>query len=294
MPETAIITEKPIFVISDLHIGDGSRKDNLSHRGREKLLYSFLEYVDRNNGELIITGDLFELWRHRIDVILEERQNLLEMLSGLDVTYVPGNHDSEVLPYIGSNKVPHKFFKCARRAFYRVIGPRKFKFMHGHEVDPLIPGDESNWGRIFGKVSHVLSFKSDTCVLSNDGLTELFLGMGEQALMVWSWLSGKMNDVVQECRGAMPNERITALVRTTRTRKMLMRYYHDRAAGLYDVAIVGHTHQVGRFDDWYFNSGSWTGQTNDFIVIRPDGKVEMFDWSQEGARITQTLIGDSR
>ncbi len=60
-----IAYSKPVFVISDLHIGDGSQKDNLSRENREELLSNFLEYVQGENGELIIIGDFIELWPWR-------------------------------------------------------------------------------------------------------------------------------------------------------------------------------------------------------------------------------------
>ncbi len=44
-----------------------------------------------------------------------------------------------------------------------------------------------------------------------------------------------------------------------------------------DVAISAHTHRPLKFQNWYFNSGSWTDQTNDFIQIFPDGKVSLFN-----------------
>lgn len=47
----AIRENRPIFVISDLHIGDRSPKDNLCHAGRETLLESFLDYVTHQSGQ---------------------------------------------------------------------------------------------------------------------------------------------------------------------------------------------------------------------------------------------------
>jgi len=51
--------EHDIFVVSDLHIGDGSAKDSLLKRDNQTLLYRFLDKVDHCRGRLIILGDLF-------------------------------------------------------------------------------------------------------------------------------------------------------------------------------------------------------------------------------------------
>jgi hypothetical protein len=71
---------------------------------------------------------------------------------------------------------------------------------------------------------------------------------------------------------------------------MLGRYQADRTDGLYDIAVVGHTHRAGTFGEWYFNSGSWTGPTNNFLRIAPDGRIRVFDWEEQGPRVNQTVV----
>ena len=71
---------------------------------------------------------------------------------------------------------------------------------------------------------------------------------------------------------------------------MLARYYEDKKNDLYDVAIVGHTHKAGQFENWYFNSGSWTGKTNNYLRIQPDGEVRAFDWDINGAKPNEETI----
>jgi len=71
---------------------------------------------------------------------------------------------------------------------------------------------------------------------------------------------------------------------------MLERYGEDRTKDLYDVAIVGHTHRAGTFEDWYFNSGSWTGSHRNFLRISPDGNVAVFDWSAAGPQPNHTRV----
>ncbi|NQT28329.1 MAG: UDP-2,3-diacylglucosamine diphosphatase [Candidatus Omnitrophica bacterium] len=85
--------------ISDLHLGDGSRTDDFS---RDKELLKFLEFVGNEASELIIVGDLFELWQAKMDRILfrhnEVVSKLLSLKDNIKVTYVIGNHD--YIPFI--------------------------------------------------------------------------------------------------------------------------------------------------------------------------------------------------
>jgi predicted phosphodiesterase len=101
-------------------------------------------------------------------------------------------------------------------------------------------------------------------------------------LRLQSRLRHRMNKALQEGRIRMSAERVRLLTRQIRTQHMIARYYGDRLDGLYDVAIVGHTHHAAAFGDWFFNSGSWTGRTNDFLTISPNGQVDLLDWTHNG------------
>jgi len=80
--------------ISDLHLGDGSRTDDF-HRDKEFL--EFLEFVESEAQELVVVGDLFELWQADLDRVLfrhsEIIKKLLSLRQKIKTTYVVGNHD---------------------------------------------------------------------------------------------------------------------------------------------------------------------------------------------------------
>jgi hypothetical protein len=113
---------------------------------------------------------------------------------------------------------------------------------------------------------------------------------GEQLLGVWSWLRAGINTALRESCSVLPAGRMRFLVRRIRTQRMLTRYCQDKAEGLYDVAIVGHTHKAGTFGDWYFNSGSWTGASNTFLRINLDGEVSVFNWTDSGPQPNRTVV----
>lgn len=273
-----------------MHIGDASPKDNLCRANRETLLGSFLDYVEDQQGQLIVLGDLFELLRYPLEAILTRREALLDRLARMEATFVPGNHDEDAGRLIDPRDPPHPFFAHTRAAFTLLIGDKRFKFMHGHEVDPFTSAPIQSVSRAFGALACLFNSRQGACLLSNDAFTDGLLEVGEQVLRIWDWVNRSMGRALRECYYMMPPEEATWLTHGVRTHRMLTRYYRDKAQGLYDVAIVGHTHKAGTFGRWYLNSGSWTGTTNDFLKISPDGTATVFDWSYRGARVNHTSI----
>jgi predicted phosphodiesterase len=246
--------------------------------------------VDDQKGQLVILGDFLELLRYPLDSIIARRRPLLDHLAAMDTLYVPGNHDEDLMPILDSGDSPHPFFNRMSRPFVQHIGDKRFKFIHGHEVDPLSNAGIQSMGRLIGTVACLFELGQGTCILSNDTFTDILLEVGEHVLGLWDYLTCRVNKAIRECYGKMPAEKITRLRRRIRTRRMLARYYEDKVADLYDVAIVGHTHKAGRCDDWYFNSGSWTGENSNFLRISPEGNVSVFDWSSHGPRRNNTLV----
>lgn len=280
-----------MFVVSDLHMGDRSPKDNLCQGNREAMFDQFLDYVADQQGQLVILGDFLELLRYPLDSIIARRGPLFDRLARMNAVYVPGNHDEDLVSLIDARDLPHPFFERVSRAFVRHMGGKRFKFMHGHEVDPLVTSGTQNLIRKIGAVAYLFEFRQGTCILSNDALSDALLEIGEHVLELWNRVSRRMNRALRECCNRMPTEQMTLLRRQIRTRRMLDRFHQDRSEGLYDVAVVGHTHKAGSFDGWYFNSGSWTGSHCNFLRISPDGEVGVFDWSRHGPNANNARIG---
>jgi UDP-2,3-diacylglucosamine pyrophosphatase LpxH len=250
-----------------------------------------LNYVERNNGELLIVGDLLELWHCRFESILSAHNELFDCLAETDCTYILGNHDEDLANLQKSEYLPHRLFDKISPPVVRTLGVRKFKFMHGHEVDPFIRKRSKTLCQVFSPAVDMLQSSSDSATLAYDICSDLALELGEAALAIWKWLSELTKHAADDCLSLLPNEERALLKRHSRTKKMLRRYREDLHGGLYDVAVVGHTHKAGRFSDWYFNSGSWTAHKNNFLCISPDGDVELFDWGTFGPQPNDTLIG---
>lgn len=289
MKGNQISRKTPTFVISDLHIGDRSPKDNLCRSGRERLLNTFLDHVEDEDGQLVIIGDLFELLRYPLESIIARRSDLLDRFAAMNSIYIPGNHDEEVLSLIDPRNPPHPFFAGMSDDFIRCIGGRRFKFTHGHEVDPFIKTSIQNLSRVFGTLAYQFESRKGTCPLPCDGAADAALEGGGRMRPVGGRLRRRMNRAF-DAYYRTPAEKVRLMTRQLRTECMLSSYHGDRREGLYDVAIVGHTHTAAAMGNWYFNSGSWTEQTNDFLRISPEGQVEVLHWNLAGSQPNETTL----
>ena len=248
------------------------------------LLRSFVDHVGEQDGELVILGDFLELWHYPLEKVVSRNSPLLDHLSQVNVTYVPGNHDAATLFTDEDGNLPNPFFSRMTKPFVRTIGGKRFKFMHGHEVDPFMWDGIENTARFLRTFTNLLEPRSECVALSRDVMIEAVLELGECFWVLRKWLKNRFNTAVEQCCSVMPSNKLASLKRGLRLHNMLRRHHEHRASGLYDVAIAGHTHRAGNFDDWYFNSGSWTGRSNNFLRISPDGVVEVADWDEDGLR----------
>ncbi len=271
-------------------MGDGSKKDMFTKSDRQKLFERFLDYVERQNGRLYIIGDFLELWKFSFEKIVEKRKDLLSRIKELDGQIILGNHDAGLQKYLDSGDIYHDFLRNVRPCFYKSINGRLFKFMHGHEADPFIGDGLNCLGPAIGRLAKLLEVSGQACLVTNDTLSDILLEIGEQILYIWHKLTRMMNRAVEHWSDMIPNENAAMLKRPIRTIKMLTRYLEDKKRSLYDVAVTGHTHKQGYYQDWYYNSGSWTGNRNNFLRIQPDGNIEVFDWMHWGKELSESKI----
>lgn len=284
--------ENDIFVISDLHIGDGSSRDNFGYSGSERphQLNLFLDYVAEQKGELFILGDLFDFWQANFSEVLVNNVSLIERLSQFKATYVIGNHDIDLVGFIKQKMLQHILFQNLSPPFNRKIADKSFYFMHGHEVDPYNKGEIPGKGRILAIVAGMAEDFIGSPKLSDGRIVETVLEQaGEGALNAIKRFARKLYIRCLMKLGVQTNE-LSPANNPDRATEMLLHYYRHKEENHYDVLIVGHTHRPGRIDDWYFNSGSWATSNNNFIRITPDGKVHVYDWKHGSPVINETVL----
>jgi UDP-2,3-diacylglucosamine pyrophosphatase LpxH len=272
---------KPVFVISDLHMGDRGARDNFAVGNKETELNLLLEFVEKENGELVIVGDLFEFWQASLGKVLVNRMGLIDRLADMEATFVVGNHDIDLEALIGIDLVGHRFFKKMTRRFVREIAGKRFVFMHGHEVDPYNKGDSPGWSRIAAIFAGICEDFNRSPVLDTGEFFESWLFKIVKRL--WNWVRMRFVFVSDK-------RQLTPAQNPKLVKKMLHRYKEDKIKEGYDIGIVGHTHKAGRFEDWYFNSGCWAEATNSFLRISDDGNVEVFDWENGKAIPNETVL----
>jgi UDP-2,3-diacylglucosamine pyrophosphatase LpxH len=246
----------PVYAISDLHMGDAGPRDNFAYYGlREKYLMSFLDFVEENNGRLVICGDLFELWQSNISKVLTKRIWLLDRLAKMQAVYVLGNHDADLRYFLGQKGwLTHPFFERMCNGCHLNLGGKSFEFIHGHEADSYCASDTPGVGRITAIYSGLAEDRNGGPMLDKYNTVEQkVIGPLERMVSVWNWFRGKP-------------DRFTEI---NRNLKDLL---------VSDVLVCGHTHRPGRIGDWHYNCGTWAEETNSFLCINQDGTVGVFDW----------------
>lgn len=269
-----------IFVISDLHLGDGGVRDNFEAGKKTPALRSFLDHVGNEGGELFVLGDLFELWQMSLSRLFVKRREILDHFAALPLVYVPGNHDVDLAHFIDSDFLAHPFFTHMRAPFDRELGPKRFRFFHGHEVDPFNAGDDPGFGRMLAIFAGIFEDQNGSPFLtSGESAEDVLEQFGESMLTLWTAAMMTLGRR-RVGKATRPMSALTPAQNPGRLAEHVSEVRADLETGGYDVAVLGHTHKPGRIGDWYFNSGSWVGPNNTFLRISPDGHVRYFHWKE--------------
>jgi len=271
--------EKDIVVVSDLHIGDGGPRDNFSVDHKAQKFDLFLDYVENGGAELFVLGDLFEFWQANIGRVLTHRMSLIDRLARMKATYVIGNHDADFEHLIDTDILGHPFFDRMSGPFERIIANKRFKFMHGHELDPFNRDGTPRWGRILAILGGILEDRKGSPLLSAGGFTEKSL-LKVSRMFMWIW-NNSVNlfekSEKHEKRHSL-YESLTPAQDPAKIKGIMSLYHSNKLKEGYDYLIAGHTHRTGLFQDWYCNSGCWVGLRTTFLRIEADGHVEVCEW----------------
>ncbi|WP_438020909.1 UDP-2,3-diacylglucosamine diphosphatase [Sorangium sp. So ce315] len=272
---------RDIFVISDLHIGDGGARDNFESGKKTPELRAFLDHVGSEGGELFLLGDIFELWQMNLSLLLVKRRALLDQLAALRLVYVPGNHDVDLLHFIDTDFLHHPFFARMRAPFVRELGGRRFRFCHGHESDPFNAGDDPGFGRMLSIFAGLWEDQNGSPILtSGESVEDVLEQFGDSMLTIWNRALATMTQrgAMRDGSDARPASALTPAQSPGRLGEHVVGVRAELERGDHDAAVLGHTHKAGRIGDWYFNSGSWAGPVNSFLRISPDGHVRYLEW----------------
>lgn len=241
--------------ISDVHLGTRGCKD--------EYLLDFLNHV--NCQRLYLVGDIIDIWKLKGGFFWPRLHNeIIQYIMGMaargvEVIYIPGNHDELFRGYIGT---VFNGIKVQDRAIHEAVDGKKYLVLHGDEFDGVVC--TSKWLAVLG--SGAYDFLIEVNRWFNHGRRIL-------GFPYWS-MSAYIKHKVKNAVNFIFNFE-DALI------------HEARELGL-DGVICGHIHHATvRTDESgivYGNSGDWvescTALTEDF-----SGQLSVVHWADESARI---------
>lgn len=255
-----------LIIVSDLHMGDGTHKDNFLPYKKEFDEFLREEVAASGKNKLILAGDTFEFWQSFHSKIITRNFDTLKALIDNRAIFIVGNHDIDLIDFVGFSFGLEFFDLLAKDLQFEIAG-KKFFVCHGHEFDKFNdPGRHLVWGRMCALFAGWVEMKVGR-EIGGKPTEECLLFLGNQILKFVKWIIGKN-------------------FKTPSQQKKLKKVVHeyieeakkikDREKA--DVIISGHTHLPGIFENWYFNSGSWQKKPLTYVRINKDGECNIFEW----------------
>lgn len=256
-----------VFVVSDLHLCDGGPRDRFAYGDRPKQFNNFLNFVESEGGRLIIAGDLFDLWQCNFSKSILHYEDLLARLDRMRAVYILGNHDVDLLHFVGADFLNRPFFDRMRGPITLDDGKLKVRICHGHESDKYCAADMPGLGRITAIITALLEDRNGGPMKGKYTVEELSIGVLEK-LVGW-------------------HERIWH--KPPRDGQLIngLKSYVD--SGECNIVVGGHTHTPGSRGDWYRNSGSWCCRANTFVYI-DDDSARVFTWDNNRPILNTTQL----
>jgi len=276
-----IAADRPVYIISDLHLGDGTRSD--SFLGKDAEMLSFLEQVEREEAHLVIAGDAIDFHQAWfITRVLKAHARLIGAFSRIaartGVTYIWGNHDHDISVFRDMLRMD----VCSSLEIGDAVLIR-----HGYEYDPYI-GPHLEQSHVATRVHHLFERVLETWLRMP---LENFYNPANRLTF---WLSHKL--VAAALLAGRLGQRLgvdgvgAGLVSTGRfwTQSQLgdpqciFEYVRQASLeGSFRWIVTGHSHLPGvvRFspERFYANTGSWTFNSSQYAYY--DGKtITVRDW----------------
>jgi UDP-2,3-diacylglucosamine pyrophosphatase LpxH len=255
--------DRPVWVVSDLHLGDGSPTDAFC--GKDELLLEVVEQARAANARLVINGDAIDFAQAGdLTPVVRAHGPLLRALSDMaargpdEVVYVLGNHDDDFHVYSDLLR-----FRVCTRLY---VGD-DIVIEHGHRFDPWI-GEDLRRGAAATALHHALERWLGTWLRLP--LQDFYTPANRAALWlchkyaVWLRLSGALLHVLGlRERAARRMEVVEFWTRNEAgdPMKMALPALEWAKGARLRAVVCGHSHMPGlieRDGSCYVNTGSWT------------------------------------
>ena len=235
--------------ISDIHLGT---------RGcQAELLLDFIRHVECER--IYLVGDIVDGWKMKSGWYWPQSHNdvvqkfLRLARKGVEVIYIPGNHDDRIRDFCG---VHFGGVVVARDAIHETADGRRFLVIHGDEFDGIV--QHAKWLAFVGDWAYRAVLAANT--LTNRALRRM--GFGYWSLS--AFLKGRVKNALQfieNFEGAVAAE--------------------ARRRGV-DGVICGHIHKAEMRDIdgiTYINDGDWV-ESCTALVEHPCGRLEILEWAK--------------
>jgi UDP-2,3-diacylglucosamine hydrolase len=237
----------PVYFISDVHLGLGSRS---VEREKEDRLLSLLRSILPNTEELYIVGDLFDFWFEYRTVIPKGFHRTLAALQeftdrGIPVKFLTGNHDC----WVGDFFPTELGVELHTKPFEASIQGRRVFLHHG---DGLATND--------------LGYRLIKPVLRN-----------RFAIWLYRWLHPDLG--VRLARGSSRTSRAYTSQKDFGEEEGLLKFARERISEGIDIVVMGHRHRPSLTEigtGVYVNLGDWVS-FNTYAVMEA-GTIRLMTW----------------
>ncbi len=271
------IDGKTLYVVSDLHMGDGTAKDNFTEYSSrfEDFLSAVVE--QDSDGCLVLAGDVFEFWQSAHGSIAKTYFELLKRLVERRSVFLVGNHDIDLSGFIGL-PLDSPLIGCLAMEVFVERGNRLIRICHGHEFDKF---NDPRKAMLVGKIATMLAGEAEMRVGTK------VRGLSTEALLerIVRWLMGRLASLYRKVFNKTPGEKTKKDKKIDET-KVALDNYHPQHPD--QTLVAGHTHQAGWYGDWYVNAGCWQTEQAHYVKITPDGEVTLHRWP--GNEIEKTKL----
>jgi UDP-2,3-diacylglucosamine pyrophosphatase LpxH len=272
--------DQPIWIVSDLHLGDGTPSD--AFFGKDRHLIALIDRVEAEGGVLIVNGDAIDFhqaWSFMR--VLRAHQALLAAMSRLGregrLFYVIGNHDYDISVFrdVLNLRVCEELH----------IGDEVL-VCHGYRYDPYITEmlDSGQWHT---KVHHAVERFAGTWIRIPMSefytLTNRFVFWLGHKIGLAAWAVSKVGErlgVETVADEVLANLDFWAWSNMGDSMGIFRPAWHEARTGRFRMVVCGHSHLPGIVRDGdraYANTGSWTFASSQYLVWR-DHDLRCFDW----------------
>ncbi|MDP1642960.1 MAG: UDP-2,3-diacylglucosamine diphosphatase [Phenylobacterium sp.] len=248
MTDLGIRRYRTVFV-SDVHLGT---------RGcQAEMLLDFIRHIECDT--LYLVGDIVDGWKMKSGWYWPQAHNdvvqkILRLARrGVNVVYIPGNHDDRIRDFCG---IHFGGVVVARDAIHEGADGRRFLVTHGDEFDGVV--QHAKWLAFLGDYSYRALLSANTLF----NRVRRRMGFGYWSLS--AYLKTKVKNAlhfIEDFEGAVAEE--------------------ARRRGV-DGVICGHIHkaEMRQIEDiLYINDGDWV-ESCTALVEHMDGRMEILEWAK--------------